>query len=411
MSSAITSRSVENATRLAIAGVCLDPHTYLSLSQFLVSGMGGSTAVNLNQYIGSEREIARSLELGISRVCIVDLDGNPEEANLLIERLQAEYPDIFIFGASAASDPDQIISAMRNGCTDFLTKPVRHEALEAALHRVEIKQRERSQKKKRGKVISLIGTKGGTGVSSIALHLSLCLAREATGKCLLVDQHPALGDSSFYLGTGRHKYSFYELAGSIDRLDEELLQGFVLHHDSGLDVLDAPDSIDFTAYATPAAIDQTISFLAEAYQYIVIDCPPGLSDSAIATLSQSDQVGIVLTAELPAIRNAVRYIEYLTKVGLKSSDILVVLNRYSKKGPVSDERIEKALQHRIGVRVPNSYQEVIRFINAGTPIEAGQKSDFSSAISSWCRDLIADPANHNAPVGKPSGKMLSFLNR
>ena len=409
--SASRSLPLENAKRITISGICLDSQTYLSLSQFFASYPGGAVAGNLNQYIGSEREVARALEAATSRICIVDLDANPGEANLVIERLQAEYPDIFIFAVSGSSDTEQIISAMRNGCTDFLTKPMRQDALDTALRRVEIKQRERSHKKKRGKVISLIGAKGGTGVTSIALHLSLSLARESGGKCLLVDQHPALGDSSFYLGTGRHKYSFYELAGSIERLDEELLQGFVLHHDSGLDLLDSPEAVDFSAYATPAAIDHTISFLAETYQYIVIDCPPGLSDATLSTLSQSDQVAIVLTAELPAIRNSVRYTEYLAKLGMNPASIKYVLNRYSKKGPLGEERVEKTLQHPIGLRVPNSYQDVIRSINAGTPIEAAQKSDFGAAITSWCRELISEPTSQVDAAGKSRGKMLSFLNR
>src|SRR5579859_1924324 len=403
----------ENTGRITITGVCLDMQTYMSLSQFLASQPGGGVASNLNRYLGSEREVARTLDSGSTSVCLVDLDANPTEANQIIERLHAECPDIFVFAVSASSDTEQIISAMRNGCTDFLTKPLRHEALATALHRAEMKQRERNHKDKRGKVISLIGAKGGTGVTTLALHLSLALARESGKKCLLVDQHPALGDSSLYLGVGRHKYNFYDLVGSVDRLDDELLQGFVLHHDSGLDLLDSPDLVDFSAYATPIAVSQTMSFLAERHQYVVVDLPPGLSDATLATLSQSDQIGIVLTAELPALRNAVHYIEYLSKLGMNPNSLHIVLNRYSKKTALGDDKVEKTLQQSIGLRVPNSYQDVIRFINAGTPIEAGQKSDFWAAINGWCEELIGAPATRDAiPTNrKPQEKILSFLNR
>jgi pilus assembly protein CpaE len=394
-----------------VSGICLDMQTYMSLSQFLASQPGGGAASNLNRYIGSEREVARLLEAGTIRVCIVDLDANPSEATMVIERLQADYPDIFIFAVSSSSDPEQIISAMRNGCTDFLTKPMRPEALNTALRRAEIKHRDRSHKKNRGKVISLIGAKGGTGVTTIALHLSLSLARESGKKCLLVDQHPALGDSSLYLGVARHKYSFYDLVGSTDRLDEELLQGFMLHHDSGLDLLDSPESVDFSAYCTPAAIDQTISFLAESYQYIVVDCPPGLSETTMSTLSQSDQIAIVLTPELPAVRNAVRYTEYLSKLGVNSANFHMVLNRYSRKSPLGDERVEKTLQHPIGLRVPDSYQDVIRSINTGTPIDVGRKSEFGAAISSWCRELISESPTQDEAPRKSKEKISSFLNR
>ena len=396
---------------IAISGVCLDLQTNMSLSQFLASQPAGGTAGNVNEYMGAEREIVRALETGATRVCLVDIDANPAEANLLIERLQAEYPDIFIFAVSASSDAEHIISAMRNGCADFLTKPIQHEALHTALRRAEIKQRERSHNKKnRGKVISVIGAKGGTGVTTLALHLSLSLARESGKKCLLVDQHSALGDSSLYLGVGRHKYSFYELAASMDRLDEELLHGFVLHHESGLDLLDSPESVDFTAYATPAAIEQTLSFLSESYQYIVVDCPPGLSDATLSTLSQSDQIAIVLTAELPAVRNAMRYTDYLSKLGMNSTNFFLVLNRFSKKASLGEERLRKTLQYPIGLRVPDSYQDIIRSINAGTPMEVGQKSDFAASISSWSQALISEPKPENGSARKSAGKFLGSFN-
>jgi pilus assembly protein CpaE len=133
-------------------------------------------------------------------------------------------------------------------------------------------------------------------------------------------------------------------------------------------------------------VEHTLAFLGETYQFVVVDCPPGLSDVTLACISQSDQVVIVLTAELPSIRNAVRYIEHLEKLGYNPSKIHIVLNRHSKRGPLADDRIEKALARKISVRVPNSYNEVIKAINAGAPIPSG-KSDFGEAIQSWARNI------------------------
>ena len=72
-------------------------------------------------------------------------------------------------------------------------------------------------------------------------------------------------------------------------------------------------------------------------------------------------------ADVPSVRNAVSYIEYLSRLGYSSSMIQVVLNRHSKKGPLSDDRIEQSLGRSISVRVPNAFNEVIRAINSGTP--------------------------------------------
>ena len=389
--------TADGSTGLAVITVCLDPTSYEAISYFIAGVPGAVVVGNLDHYSGAEREIGRALDLARTRICFIDYDENTEEAIWITARLRAEYPDVHCFAVSSHSEPDRIIGAMRAGCAEYLAKPVEHERVLDGLTRAEAKQKEKARSKVRGKVITLVGAKGGTGVTSLALHLALELADEGRNKCLLVDQHPALGDASLYLGTGRHKYSFYELASARDRLDEDLLKGFLLHHDSGLQLLDSPETVDATYGAPRSAVEHTLAFLAETYQYLVVDCPPGLTEGTRACIAASDQVAIVMTAELPSVRNTVSYIEHLLELGYNSNTIYVVLNRYSKKGPLSDERIERTLGRPISLRVPNSYNEVVRAINSGAPISAGKKSAFCAAIQKWAHEL-GSTGNANDPV-------------
>jgi len=381
--------------------VCLDATSYEALSHFMAGVPGAVIIGNLDHYVGVEREIGRALDLAQTRICFIDYDRNTEEAIWMTERLRSEYPDVHSFAVSAYSEPEAIITAMRAGCAEYLLKPVQHERVLDGLARVEAKQKQRARSTVRGKVITLVGSKGGTGVTSLALHLALELAHERKRKCLLVDQHLALGDASLYLGTGRHQYSFYELASNADHLDEELLRGFLLHHNSGLDLLDSPETVDAIHGASPSTVEHTLAFLADTYHFVIVDCPPGLTDGTRACISQSEQVAIVMTAELPSVRNTVRYIEHLSKLGYSSSSIHVVLNRHSKKGPLSDDRIEKALGREISLRVPNSYNEVIRAINTGAPISSGNKSDFSAAIQKWAHQLASSNGSNKGKALAP----------
>ncbi len=393
--------TVERSARVGVMAVCLDATSYEALSHFMAGVPGAVIIGNLDHYVGVEREIGRALDLAQTRICFIDYDRNTEEAIWMTERLRSEYPDVHSFAVSAYSEPEAIITAMRAGCAEYLLKPVQHERVLDGLARVEAKQKQRARSTVRGKVITLVGSKGGTGVTSLALHLALELAHERKRKCLLVDQHLALGDASLYLGTGRHQYSFYELASNADHLDEELLRGFLLHHNSGLDLLDSPETVDAIHGASPSTVEHTLAFLADTYHFVIVDCPPGLTDGTRACISQSEQVAIVMTAELPSVRNTVRYIEHLSKLGYCSSSIHVVLNRHSKKGPLSDDRIEKALGREISLRVPNSYNEVIRAINTGAPISSGNKSDFSAAIQKWAHQLASSNGSNKGKALAP----------
>lgn len=404
----------EAPTRIAVMAVCLDSASYQDLTQFMAGVPGAVLMGNLDHYVGVEREIGRALDLAHTRICFIDYDQNIDEAIRITERLRSEYPDVHSIAVSTYSEPEGIIAAMRSGCAEYLLKPVQHERVLDALARVEAKQKKKARSGVHGKVITLVGAKGGTGVTSLALHLALELARERKRKCLLVDQHPALGDASLYLGTGRHQYSFYELVSNRERLDDELLQGYLLRHDSGLHLLDSPESVDGLHGAPPSAVEHTLAFLADTYQFVVVDCPPGLTEGTLACITQSDSVAIIMTPELPAVRNTVRYIVHLSRMGYSANSMSVVLNRYSKKGPLSDESIERALGREISLRVPNSYNEVIRAINAGAPISSGNRSEFGAAIQKWAHEIASSNGNTKAKAmaaGDPRGGMRGLFGR
>jgi pilus assembly protein CpaE len=377
----------ESSTRFAVVAVCLDPTTYEAVSYFMAGVAGAVVVGNLNHYLNAEREIGRGLEVARARICFIDYDQNVEEATWITERLRSEYPDIHAFAVSSSAEPEAIIRAMRAGCVEYFVKPVPHERVLDGLARVEAKQKDKARSRVRGKIITLVGAKGGTGVTTLASHLALELGQEGKRKCLLVDQHPALGDASLYFGLARHQYSFYELASNRDRLDEDLLKGFLLHDDSGLDLLDSTETVDAIYGAPPSAVEHTLAFLADTYQFVVVDCPPGLTEGTRASIAMSEQVAIVMTADLPSVRNTASYVEYLSNLGYSSSTLYVVLNRYSKKGPLSDDRIEQSLGRPISLRVPNSFNEVIRAINSGTPISSRSRSAFSAAIQKWTHEL------------------------
>ena len=400
-------------SKIAVVTVCLDPASQRNLAHFL-SAVGGAAVGNLDHYSGVEREVGRLLNVATTSVCVIDYDRNTDEAIRLTDHLRSEFSDLHLFAASAYSEPERIIAAMRPGCAEYLLKPFEHDRLLQAFTRAEAKQKERKRSKVRGKVIALVGAKGGTGVTSLALHLALELSDKGQRKTVLVDQHPALGDASLYLGTGRHHYSFYELTSNRDRLDEDLLKGFLAHHDSGLHFIDAPDAVDPVHAGQPLAVEQTLSFLAETYRFVVVDNPPGLSDATLACIAQADKIAIVMTAELPSVRNSVRYIDHLTKLGYSPSSIQIVLNRFSKRGPLADDRIEKTLGRPVSFRIPNSYADVVRAINAGTPIPPDSRSDFSTAIRRWAQELTAENGTGKlqaAAMAQAQGGMRLFGGR
>jgi pilus assembly protein CpaE len=340
----------------------------------------------------------RMLEPFQYRICIIDFHGNAEEGCRIAERLRDNCDTtIHFFAAARDSNPASIISAMRSGCTEYLLKPFDLEKVSNALSHVEARRHIKDDKITAGKIVTVMGSKGGTGATSLATNLALALIERHNKKCLIVDQHLALGDVSLQLGLIRNQYSFYELVHNTDRLDSELLQGFLLKHDSGLHVLDSPEAIDRFSQAPPEAIEHTLSFLAENYQFVIVDCPPGIADDCAATIRQSDQLAIVVTPELPAIRNALRIADYLVDMHFPEHCIEVVLNRYAKDNVLTEQEIETAVHRPISLKIPESYRDMSDSINSGIPVTKGHNSNLVAAFALWSDHLIGQGAasTHN----------------
>ena len=380
------SRSSERL--IGILCIDLDPGSRESLERMVAQTPGAHVVDNVDRHI-SPREVKRLLDQFQHRICVIDFDDGEDSARVTRKLREECDSSVVLFAASSDSRPDQIIAAMRAGCSEFLTKPFHSDQVVQALGQIQ-STRQGKMPGQKGKVVTLMGAKGGAGVTSLAVHLAMSLVQRHHKRVLLVDQHPALGEISLCLGLGRHQYSFYELVHNMDRLDAELLTGFLLQHPSGLHVLDAPQAIQAFDTTSPDAIQHTLAFLAESYQFVVVDSPPGLSEDTCAAIRQSDRLAIIITPELPAIHNAIRAIEYLTGLHYPADSIDIVLNRYSRRSTLDEREIEASLRRTIAVRVPNNYAQIVTAINAGIPIDRARKSELPTAFDAWADRLIGE---------------------
>jgi len=289
------SRSAE--LRIGIVCINVDPVSRDAL-ETLVGQTPGAHIVDNVDWMVTPREVLRMLEQFQHRVCVIDFDEAEESARVTRKLREGCENSVTLFAASSDSRPDQIIGAMRAGCSEFLVKPFHADQVVEALGHIASRQPAKLPVKK-GRIVTLMGAKGGSGVTALAVHLAQSLGQRHNQRCLLVDQHPALGEVSLFLGLGRHQYSFYELVHNMERLDSELLQGFLLKHSSGLHVLDAPQAMQAYQSTPSDAIEHTLTFLAENYDFVIVDTPPGLSEDSAAAIRQSERLAIIIPLSFP----------------------------------------------------------------------------------------------------------------
>ncbi|PYV46121.1 MAG: hypothetical protein DMG94_10895 [Acidobacteria bacterium] len=394
---------------LSVVGVCLDEDTWSVLKQFAESAPLIRLRSHLSEYRVQDTESANDwLGTPAPDICIVDFDRDRRRAALAAESIHSAAPETAVFAVSTDAQPDLIIQAMRSGCSEYLLKPIGREQLLNAVARVGGRRKERLQPFK-AQLLAFMGAKGGCGVTSVVTQLGAMLANSFSKKTLIVDLHPDFGDAALYLGLTKYRYHFFELMENNDRLDAELLQSFIAHHSSGLDLIPAPEGNDAPRRILPGAVAQTFEFLRMRYDFILVDMAPGLSDENLEMIRHCDQLHVVTVSEVSALRNVVRHLDYLTRKEIPRERFRVVLNRHQKRALISDGEIEKTIGQKIFWKVPNQYAHVVKAINGGDPVAQLSSSDVTKNLRELASSLGAKPSAHEKK--KESSGFLGLLGR
>ena len=373
------------------------------------------TTADFESYISPTRRPNLSQQIRSSDICIavVDFDKNIEQAVESVLYLQQLFAGkASVVALSKSKDPDVMLAAMRNGCSEFLAKSFDQEDLIQLFERLahqRVSMPVRSSVS--GSVLSFFGAKGGVGSTTLAVHLALYLVQCHQKRTLLIDNHPELGHICVYLGLDGTRFHFHELVRNVTRLDSELLRGFTAKHASGLEVLSSPDVCGGTRSVDSESVTKLLEFLRTEYDYIVIDCSTALHESDLAVLDGSDQVYLVATPEIGAIRDLSRYVDNLSRIETTTEKMQVVINRFSSRYAVKVEQIEKAIRLPIAIRLPNCYTELVRSVNLGEPIAPSRKSEFSMQFIKWAASLAGTTAPRAQTAEVKNKSIFGFLSK
>lgn len=392
---------------LSVVGVGLDDETWRFLTIFATS----SSSIRVRSQLKGQNAEAIIDQIGqpAPEICLIDFDGNRRAAVAMAERIHADLPGTAIFAVSAQSQPNAILEAMRCGCSEYLTKPLDRNQLASAVARISTRRREKPDQN-RAQLLVFMGAKGGCGVTTLATQFGALLASSCSRSTLLLDLHPDFGDAALYLKLTNTRYHFFELLENVDRMDSDFLESFLVRHSSGLEVIPSPEGSVATREQLPAgALSRTLEFLRSRHEFILADLPPSLNDDNLALIRDCDQLYLITVAEVSAVRNIVRQLEYLAGKDIPREKIRVVLNRDHKRNVVTDAQIEKVIEQKIFWRVPNHYPQVVKTIHEGDPVAQLANSEVTRSLEEWAAQIGKKPN----PEGKKkdAGGFLNLFSK
>ena len=308
-------------------------------------------------------------ETGTCDIFILDMEEETEKEFQFVYYLLHTGVANEVYLTSQSMNPDMLIQALRTGVKEFFPQPLKKEEVKRALLKFSKQQESTGEKtvvKKKGKVITVLGSKGGIGTTTIGVNLATSLARlEAAKQVALIDMNLLFGEIPLFLGI-EHVFNWLEIAKNITRVDATYLMGILYKHSSGVYVLPSPTRLIDDNVVSPQVIELLLGLMQTMFDYIVIDSGQSLDNISKSILKKSDLVLLVSLLSLPSLINVKRLAETFRVLGFPRDESLrIVINRFLKKSEISLKDAENSLSRKIFWTIPNDYQTTVSAINQG----------------------------------------------
>lgn len=308
---------------------------------------------------------------------VIALDSDHHKALQLIQQLTDEFPNMPILAVSARGDGQSILQALRAGAKEFLTAPVVLEDLMLAMQRLrstrsgsngDIGGTFNGNHRGESLVVSIIGSKGGVGCTSLAVNIGCAIAQDPNYNAALVDLDLALGDADVALDL-IPDYTLADVAMNVDRLDMQFLRRSLCKHDSGLSLLPHPVQMEDIALVHDEHLGRVIGLLRASYSHLVFDLSKRFTPTDWTAMRMSDVVILVAQLELTSIRNVVRVLHTMDKEEGLGEKVRIVMNRVgAEDSEISLEKAQETIGKPIFWQVPNDYRAMLGARNAGVPL-------------------------------------------
>lgn len=301
-----------------------------------------------------------SLQEGMDLICVIaDSDPNATRSTLQGLRLLTDRP-IILFGV--VSQPAEIMRFIRAGASDYINV-----ATDFAAELDEIITLMRGQAARvdqRGLAAAFCAASGGVGATTLAVNCAVQLAQTGS-RVALVDLNLCGGDAALHLGL-QPDSNIMHCPLSPDDVHAITVSKLLTRHDSGVNLLAAPQFLDEQSVMRPEVIHRLVGVLCATHDFVIIDMEDVFHREQLAAMTLADRLFLTFRIEFPSLVRTRRMLDYFA--ANQFDNVQLCANRMPTGSGISKERAESVLRRSIDYLIPEETRPATDAINVGVPV-------------------------------------------
>lgn len=267
-------------------------------------------------------------DLIILDVMMPDMDGYEVARQLRADPSTADIPIIMF---TAKSQTEDRVTGIESGADVYLTKPTQPRELFAHIkamltRRKKVSTPQVTKEPPKGKIIGVMGTRGGMGISTVAINLGVTIKMTTKEDTIVAEYRPGFGGISLDLGYPNPEGLNRLLQKKAGNITTKEVDAELVTHESGVRLLLASprpkDGLYLQEGATFKAITKELKYLAK---YSILDLGGSLNPIAYNVVPECDVIMIILEPTPLNVRQTHALIEDLYNHGIGEGHLVYVL--------------------------------------------------------------------------------------
>ena len=241
------------------------------------------------------------------RLLIVDSSGIADPAAAISQIIGLCVPSTGVIVIGDSNDIRLYRELLDAGASEYFFKPlvtslVSRACADALATERDPAERQRRAPVRKGKLILVVGARGGVGATTIAVRTAWGLAEHPPRPVAFVDLDLQFGDAALQMGAVPN-HALREGLAVPDRVDDLFMERGLIHITERLDLLASLEPLEQRVSFEEDALMSLLENLRHRYRYVVVDLPTFEAISFPQVLQAASMLLLVSDASLASARD------------------------------------------------------------------------------------------------------------